>query len=115
METEIMELFENLDIQNVIYLLGCPAFIVGLMKWIFNQIGGVKKGVQALLRAQMIADYNKYKEMGYAPIYAKENFENCWQQYHALGVNGVMDGLHEEFLNFPTEKESKEELGVKVE
>ncbi|MBQ3490239.1 MAG: hypothetical protein IJA86_06595 [Clostridia bacterium] len=87
---------------EILCMLGIPGFLFGMMKWIFHQIGGIKKGVQALLRAQMIADYNKYKEMGYAPIYAKENFENCWQQYHALGVNGVMDGLHTEFLNLPT-------------
>lgn len=90
---------------EILCMLGIPTFIYGMMKLIFMQISGIKKGVQALLRAQMIADYNKYKEMGYAPIYAKENFENCWQQYHALGVNGVMDGLHTEFLSFPTEKE----------
>ena len=93
---------------EILCMLGIPTFIYGMMKLIFMQIGGIKKGVQALLRAQMIADYNKYKEMGYAPIYAKENFENCWKQYHALGVNGVMDGLHAEFLSFPTERKNEE-------
>ena len=90
---------------EILCMLGVPAFVFSMMKLMFMQIAGIKKGVQALLRAQMIADYNKYKEMGYAPIYAKENFENCWKQYHALGVNGVMDGLHAEFLSFQTEKE----------
>ena len=65
----------------------------------------VKKGVQALLRSQMIADYNKWSEKGYAPIYARENFENCWKRYHALGENGVMDDLHEKFLDLPMEAE----------
>ena len=51
---------------------------------------------------QMISDYNKWSERGYAPIYARENFENCWKQYHSLGVNGVMDDLHEKFLELPT-------------
>ena len=63
----------------------------------------VKIGIQALLRSQMIADYNKWTDRGYAPIYARDNFENCWKQYHALGVNGVMDDLHEKFLELPTE------------
>lgn len=53
----------------------------------------------------MIADYNKYNEKGYAPVYAKENFENCWKQYHSLGANGVMDDLHEKFLDLPVKKE----------
>ncbi len=67
-----------------------------------NRQTAVELGIQALLRSQMIADYNKWMDRGYAPIYAKESFENCWKQYHALGVNGVMDNLHEQFLELPT-------------
>lgn len=63
----------------------------------------LKKGIQALLRAQMIADWNKWSQKGYAPIYAKENFENIWEQYHLLGANGVMDDIHIKFLGLPTE------------
>lgn len=65
----------------------------------------MKLALQAILRRDMIEDYNKWKERGYAPIYAKQSFENCWKQYHALGMNGVMDGIHNEFLELPTEKE----------
>ena len=62
----------------------------------------VMAGVQALLRSQMINDYNKWSEKGYAPIYARENFENCWIQYHALGANGVMDDIHDKYMELPT-------------
>lgn len=62
-------------------------------------------GVQALLRDRLIEKYDKYHEKGYAPIYARENFENMWTQYHNLGVNGVMDGLRKKFMELPTEKE----------
>lgn len=58
-------------------------------------------GVQALLRDRLIDTYNKYQEKGYAPIYAKENFENMWRQYHNLGANGVMDEIHEKFRDLP--------------
>lgn len=61
-------------------------------------------GVQALLRDRMLHCYNKYIDAGYAPIYAKENYENMYQQYHELGGNGVMTHLHEEFMALPTEK-----------
>ena len=67
--------------------------------------GAIEKGLQALLRSQMINDYNHYKDKGFAPIYAKDNFENVWKQYHNLGVNGVMDSIHEEFMTLPTSKE----------
>ena len=65
----------------------------------------MREGVQALLRAQMIGDYNYYSEKGYAPIYARENFENCWKRYHALGANGVMDDIHSRFMALPTKED----------
>lgn len=96
-----------MTIYQVLCILGVPTIITGLIlfafKFAFSQIKGVRLGVQALLRAQMIHDYNKYSAIGYAPIYARENFENCWKQYHSLGANGVMDDIHEKFLRLPTE------------
>ena len=90
-------------------LLGVPAILAAIVKYLLSQIKGVRLGVQALLRAQMISDYNKWEDRGYAPIYARQNFENCWKQYHALGANGVMDDLHAKFLALPTEPTNKEE------
>lgn len=91
---------------------GIPTLIVGAfigaLKLVFSHVKAIKLGVQALLRAQMIADYNKYTELGYAPIYARQNFENCWEQYHSLGANGVMDDIHKKFLKLPTEPRNKE-------
>lgn len=43
-------------------------------------------------------------EKGYAPLHVKENFENCYKQYHILGANGFMDKLREEFLELPMQK-----------
>ena len=68
----------------------------------------VKSGVQALLRAQMISEYNKAKDKGYAPIYAKDNFQNMWDNYHNLGANGVMDAIKDEYLAMPNRKEEIE-------
>ncbi len=95
-------------------LFSVPALILMIVKYMLNQIKqnrkdteAVKLGLQALLRSQMISDYNKYSEKGFAPVYARDNFENCWKQYHSLGANGVMDDLHEKFLDLPTEAPHK--------
>lgn len=97
---------------QVLCLLGIPAAILGMFKYLHSMIKrnaadnkAVKKGIQALLRSNLISDYNKWSEKGYAPIYARQSFENCWEQYHALGENGVMDDLHRKFLELPTEPE----------
>lgn len=95
-------------------LFSVPALILMIVKYMLNQIKqnrkdteAVKLGLQALLRSQMISDYNKYSEKGFAPVYARDNFENCWKQYHSLGANGVMDDLHEKFLDLPTEASNR--------
>ena len=88
-------------------IFSVPTLLAALIKILFSQIKAIKHGLQALLRAQLIADYNKWEEKGYAPIYARENFQNCWMQYHALGANGVMDDIHERFLELPTEAQEK--------
>lgn len=87
-------------------LLSVPALLLAGLKYILNQIKGVRMGVKALLRANMISEYESWHDRGYAPLYAKQNFENLWVQYHAIkGPNGVMDDLHTKFLALPTERQ----------
>ena len=93
---------------NVLTLLFGSGILVSIWKYFSTKVKhmGLKTealqlGVQALLRDRLIAEYNKYSEKGYAPIYAKENFENMWTQYHNLGANGVMDEIHEKFKDLP--------------
>ena len=89
---------------QILCALGAPSALVTVFALVIRTVRSVKLGVQALLRAQMIADYNKWEDRGYAPIYARENFENCWVQYHTLGANGVMDDIHRRFMALPTEE-----------
>lgn len=103
-----------MTIYNWLCLLGIPTIIVALGKWIWGEMQknrkdteSLKLGIQALLRSQMIADYNKYNDKGFAPMYARDNFENCYKQYHSLGANGVMDDLHDKFLDLPTSQKGE--------
>ena len=81
-------------------------YILSRIKANARQTEAVQRGVQALLRDRLIAEYNKYSEQGCAPIYARDNFDNMWTQYHNLGKNGVMDDIHDKFMALPTEKEA---------
>ena len=98
------------DILSLLGLIGVPSLGV-IVGWLVKTIKAeaqrqkaLELGLQAMLRSQMINDYNKwYVNKGYAPIWAKQNFENVWVQYEALGKNGVMDGIHKEFMSLPTE------------
>ena len=64
----------------------------------------VQLGVQALLRDRLYSTYMRYSEKGYASIYARENFENMYNQYHILGANGVMDDIYRKFMALPLEE-----------
>lgn len=92
-----------MNIYQWLCLFSIPTVLSGILATLFTQIRAVKRGLQALLRAQLIDDWNKWSEKGYAPIYARQNFENCWKQYHSLGANGVMDDIHARFFELPTE------------
>lgn len=96
----------------VVTVLGIPTLVLTGYRYLFkhikdndNKTDATQRGVQALLRAQMISEYNKALDKGYAAIYAKENFENVWKNYHTLGVNGVMDDIHEKYMSLPDRKE----------
>jgi hypothetical protein len=66
--------------------------------------GAIKLGIQALLRDRIIDTYNYYCDKGFFPIYARENIEQLYVQYHALGGNGTMTELTEKLRDLPTEK-----------
>lgn len=63
----------------------------------------VKLGVNALLRDRIVESYNKYTEKGYCPIYAMENVQAMYKQYHVLGGNGAVSNLIEKLEDLPTE------------
>lgn len=90
-----------MTLYQVLSFLGVGGIITGALIALIRYVRGVTKGVQALLRAQLITDWNHYSAEGFAPIYARENFENCYQQYHNLGANGVMDDIRNKFLALP--------------
>lgn len=87
---------------------GIGKYISHRMKEHDKKINAVCLGTQALLRDRLIDKYNKFTELGYAPIWAKQNFENMYKQYHNLGVNGVMDEMYHTFIELPTEPPKKE-------
>ena len=88
------------------WIVSILGILGGLVGYVYTHIRALQLGVQALLRAQMITDFNRYTEKGWAPIYARQNFENCWVQYERLGQNGVLKDIHDRFMKLPTEEEN---------
>lgn len=69
----------------------------------------LKGGVQALLRDRLVALYKTYyMEQHYVPLHIKESYENCYQHYHSLGANGIMDGMARDVRKAPIAPPSDE-------
>ena len=84
----------------------CGGIITGLLtyfktlKWKNN---AVEEGIQCLLRAEIIRNHDKYMDMGYCSIYAKEALKRAYHAYHELHGNDVATGLYNEVMALPTE------------
>nr|DAT96962.1 MAG TPA: minor structural protein [Caudoviricetes sp.] len=82
---------------------------VGAVAFLYRQVIATRKGVRALLRADLIRLYNKYHDdLGYCPVYVKQSLEDEYQQYHALHGNGVGTQLYNALMNLPTEPQEGE-------
>ena len=77
-------------------------YLFGRLKQNDKKTEAVCYGVQALLRDRLYEQYDKYHEgKGYAPVWVKNNFENMYKRYHALGESGVMDQHYAKFMKLP--------------
>ena len=86
---------------EIIKAAGIPALLMTLIITTWIQTRAVKRGVQALLRDRLLQGYKYYRAQGWADEDDRTNLENVYQQYHALGANGVMDDLRTKFLALP--------------
>lgn len=69
----------------------------------------LEDGVQCLLRAEIIRQYEKWIDRGYCPLYAKQALEREYDAYHALHGNDVATGLYNITEGLPTEPPNKHE------
>lgn len=89
--------------KNWTWMTGAGALIVGLISIVVSRIKALERGVQALLRAQMITYYTQYQPKGKTTMYVRQSFENCWTQYEKLGKNGMMSDIHTKFMRLDIE------------
>mgnify|MGYP000006666595 CR=1 FL=1 len=85
---------------GVVSVLGTLA---AQMKKVRKKEAAVEKGVQCLLRAEIIRQYEKNTDRGYCPLYAKEALKREYDAYHELGGNDVATDLFNQIMKLPTE------------
>lgn len=80
--------------------------LFGLITYLTKQVLAMRKGLRAMLRADIIRLYNKYHDdLEYCPLYVKQALEEEYKEYHKIGGNGVGTKMYEELMALPTEKE----------
>ena len=85
-------------------------FVATCMIYLGRQVMATRKGIRALLRADLIRLYNKYHDdLGYCPIYVKQSLEEEYKEYHALKGNGVGTNMYKALMALPTEEHQKGE------
>ncbi len=75
---------------------------------VLKQYGGIKNGMVALLRNEIIRIYEKYTKLGYCPSYMKENTCEMYESYHKLGGNGMITTMVNEIYKLPSEMKGNE-------
>ena len=72
--------------------------------YVFKQYKGLKSGMIALLRNEIVRIYEIYINLGYCPSYMKENVNNMYDSYHKLGGNGMVTTMVNDLFKLPNEK-----------
>lgn len=73
--------------------------------YMFKQYIGLKNGMKALLRNEIIRIYDKQDNLGYCPSYMKENIKEMYENYHKLGGNGLVTKMVDKLYELPNIKE----------
>lgn len=68
-----------------------------------------RRAMVALLRDRFYEGYKRHMHAGYFPIRDREVMRDMYEQYHALGGNGVIRHLMEELEELPTYSDGKNE------
>ncbi len=71
--------------------------------YVFKQYIGLKEGLKALLRNEIVRIYETYSRLGYCPSYMKENVNEIYINYHNLKGNGMATSMINKINELPNE------------
>lgn len=66
-----------------------------------KETDAMREGLEALLRAEIIRQNEKWTERGYFPAYAREALTAEFESYKALGGNGSVKVIYEQTMSLP--------------
>lgn len=70
-------------------------------KYLYTRLTATERGIQALLREQIVRSYYHYHERGWITLHGLESIERMYDGYHNLGGNGTVTKLLEDLRELP--------------
>lgn len=77
--------------------------LVSLVADILDTNRAQNSGLQAVLKDVLKIRYLEWMHKGHAPMDARDDLERMYQAYKALGGNGIIEELRNQFLRLPVE------------
>ena len=78
--------------------------MISAIAYIYYQVIAMRKGIRALLRADLIRLYNKYHDdYGYCPLYVKQSLEDEYKQYQHIKREWCRHANIHALMELPTE------------
>lgn len=91
-------------------LFGVPSLFVAVVGYLVKQIKdndrkteAVQLGVQSILMDRLDYLHDAYVKQGWVDVHKKRLFENMYNQYKVLGLDGVMQQSWEDVQRLPTQ------------
>lgn len=75
-----------------------------LLRLWYKRLRATELGVQALLRNEIIKNYNHFMTQKEIPIHERDNINKLYCEYKNLGGNGTIAHLMEELENLPVRR-----------
>ena len=96
-------------------LFGVPSLFVAVVGYMVKQIKdndkkteAVQLGVQSILMDRLDYLHDAYVKQGWVDVHKKRLFENMYNQYKTLGLDGVMQQSWEDVQKLPTQPPTQE-------
>ena len=86
-------------------VLGIPSLIATVLGYVgvqYKQIKAIKLGLQALLRDRLLQAFNFYLARGWISASERDNVDNMYVQYEALGQNNVISDIYHQVRELPS-------------
>lgn len=102
-------IFEYAKILGVPTLFACIAYFFRICHNFGKRIDILMNAQQKQMRRDLTIDYHRYMAKDFISDDELDMWENAYQAYHSLGVNGIMDSRRADLIKLNSKSHSVDE------